>query len=155
MHKSSQSSFSCSCVNRSFLTRQSGTSSPASMRAFTRMIMAPYTSTIPSCTRRPRDRVVVGIHWSGSIKSTMFDSGPAINCYQRGLNYPSGEGRSPPVRSINSVAKDSALSVRGSAVESVRVPNDTVNILLQATHHVCQTLTSTQRQKRYCAYFNA
>ena len=41
MHKSSQSSFSRSCVSRSVLTRQSGTSSPASMRAFTRMIMAP------------------------------------------------------------------------------------------------------------------
>ena len=77
------------------------------------------------------------------MKSTMFDSGPVI-CYQRGLKCRIREGQILPVRCINSVAKDSALSVKGSAVESVRVPNDTVNMLLQVVHHTCQTLTPTQ-----------
>ena len=37
---------------------------------------------------------------------------------------------------MNSVAKARALSVKGSAVESVRVPNDTVNMLLQVAHRI-------------------
>ena len=40
-----------------------------------------------------------------------------------------------PVRSMNSVAKARARSVRGSTVESVRVPNDIVNMLLQSDAH--------------------
>ena len=54
------------------------------------------------------------------------------------------------MRSINSVAKARALSVKGSAVESVRVPNETVNMLLQVMHHmihICQTLVSIERRK--------
>ena len=50
------------------------------------------------------------------------------------------------MRSINSVAKARALSVKGSAVESVRVPNETVNMLLQVMHHICQILVSTERR---------
>ena len=41
VYKSSQSSFSFSCVKSSVFTRQSGTSSPTSIRALTRIIMAP------------------------------------------------------------------------------------------------------------------
>jgi hypothetical protein len=37
---------------------------------------------------------------------------------------------------MNSVARARALSVKGSAVESVRVPNDTVNMLLQVAHRI-------------------
>jgi len=83
---------------------------------------------IPLWSRRARDRVVVGIHWSGSKKSTIFDNGPAITLGQ-GLIGLSEEGNLPE-RSINSVAKDSARSTRGSRVESVRDPNDIVSMLL-------------------------
>ena len=76
----------------------------------------------------------------------MFDTGPVMTCCQRGLK--SQEGQVLPVRCINSVAKDSALWVKGSVVESVRIPNVIVNMLLQVMYHICQTLMSILRQKR-------
>jgi len=47
-------------------------------------------------------------------------------------------GANLPVRSMNSVTSASALSVRGSIVESVRVANDIVNMLLQGTYRIHQ-----------------
>ena len=65
---------------------------------------------------------------------------------------------------MNSVAKARARSVKGSIVESVRVANDTVNMLLQkeVTHqHPSETVTfdkckQKERSMNTCAtYFNA
>ena len=59
----------------------------------------------------------------------MFDNGP-VAAPGQGLIGRSEEGGKLPERFINSVAKDSARSTRGSSVESVRDPNDIVSILL-------------------------
>jgi hypothetical protein len=60
----------------------------------------------------------------------MFDNGPEGSTFNHVPDPPKWREEILPVRSMNSVAKARARSVKGSIVESVRVPNDIVNMLL-------------------------
>ena len=63
------------------------------------------------------------------------------------------------MRSMNSVAKARARSVRGSTVESVRVPNDIVNMLLQSDVHriyqISDVLPPRMKHEYEVTYFRA
>ena len=65
----------------------------------------------------------------------VFDNEPEDQPRSGDMTCQNGEGQIRPVRSMNSVVKASARSVRGSRVESARVANDIVNMLLQVTYH--------------------
>lgn len=126
-HMSVQLNFSSSWYSRSDLTRQSGTFSLDSMRSFTNRIREPYTSKKSCRSLRPRDRIRVGIHCNGLIKSTAFDHGPAkpVSLMAQG-----NEENIKPVSFMNSVPKGRALWTKGSATEPVRVPKVTESMLL-------------------------
>jgi len=77
----------------------------------------------------------------------MFDHGPGAGVSgdpAREINLYS------PVRSMNSVASAKARSVKGSNVESVRVANDIVNMLLGMSVRLF-----TDGKKKFVTYFKA